>query len=271
MYNKFEQACIFLGEFMKITVLGSSHGDPTVNANTTSVLLQTGNKNYLIDAGEHCSRALMLNGITPSFINAVIITHMHIDHTAGLPHLLHQARKYRWDAPELVPVCLLPDAAALAGLKAWNDVNGARFTADGTLYKHYRSGEAFNDGNIVITAYPTDHLKHITNREANSFALKVQTGNKTVFFSGDVSDVAHDFSDFPVEAANGCDLLFAEITHFDPVKALEVWKKLQVGKMVFYHIGNPWQTPEGQAEILEMCKVLPYEVEFCCDNKQYSL
>ena len=48
-------------------------------------LLQVGDKSYLIDAGDGVLRQLATIGVQPNAIDAVFITHLHFDHTAGLP------------------------------------------------------------------------------------------------------------------------------------------------------------------------------------------
>ena len=254
---------------MKITILGSSHGDPTINCNTTSILVQAGGKNYLVDAGEGCNRGLVLQGLEPSFIHAVIITHMHIDHTSGLPLMTTMARKHRRYAKDIHPVCLLPDDGAADVLKAWCDVNYA--TAEDMEFRTYHEGEAYSDDAIRITAYPNGHLSPIKDREAHSYSLKIEAEGKSVFFSGDISDVARDFSDFPLDAAQDCNMVFSELTHYSPDKALAVWKKLRTKKLVFYHLATLCQTEPGQIHIRELCRELPFPIDFSHDNKQFIL
>ena len=254
---------------MKITILGSSHGDPTINCNTTSILVQAGGKNYLVDAGEGCNRGLVLQGLAPSFVHAVIITHMHIDHTSGLPMLAVLAQKYRRYAKDIHPVCLLPDERAADVLKAWCDVNYD--TIKDMEFRTYHEGEAYSDDAIRITAYPNEHLSPIKDREAHSYSLKIEAEGKSVIFSGDISDVAHDFSDFNVDAAKDCDIAFLELTHYNPDKALKVWEKLRAKKVVFYHMATACQTEDGQIRIRELCRDLPFPVDFSYDNKQFVL
>ena len=256
---------------MKITILGSSHGDPTLHCNTTSVLIQAGGKNYLIDAGEGCSRGLILQGLEPSFIQAVIVTHTHIDHTGGLPHFVHLAEKHRRFAKDIHPTCLLPDKAALDGLRAWCLVNGGDTFDKWMDYRVYGEGEVYSDGTLRITAYRNGHLSHITHREAHSYSLKIEAEEKSVFFSGDVDDVARDFSDFPLDAAQDCNMVFSELTHYSPDKALAVWKKLRTKKLVFYHLATLCQTEPGQIHIRELCRELPFPIDFSHDNKQFIL
>ena len=79
---------------MKITVLGSCSGtEPYPHRHQTSVAIETGGRVYFIDAGENAGYASYLGGIPQQDTAAIFITHTHMDHTGGLPHLLWNFRK----------------------------------------------------------------------------------------------------------------------------------------------------------------------------------
>ena len=96
----------------------------------------------------------------------------------------------------------------------------------------------------------------------------LQTEGKKLCFTGDLKG---DCSDFPFDAANGCDLVVSELTHF---RLHHIWpflEKLQIGALVFNHIGNWSQVPEEQEIIKEECKKLPYPVTIAFDGMAYEL
>lgn len=72
---------------MKLVVLGNC-ATQTLDHETTSFLLDTGEKKILIDCGPSTVRQLQKAGVSPLDISAIIITHCHADHTAGYPYLL---------------------------------------------------------------------------------------------------------------------------------------------------------------------------------------
>lgn len=67
--------------------------DPTFRADVNAFLVQTGDRNYLVDTGAGAKLGPDFNklpsnlraaGLTPDDIDAVLLTHIHVDHTSGL-------------------------------------------------------------------------------------------------------------------------------------------------------------------------------------------
>ena len=225
---------------MKITVLGSSHGNPEKGRFQTSVLVETKGKNYLIDAAEPVNALLVQRGLRAAQVSAVFITHMHIDHTGGLPSLLEQAGKHRYMFPEICLDLYLPDPAAQAALSAWSNVNGGNWERGAAAFD-ITEKTVFDDGVVKVSFLPTRHLEYGSDGTPRSYAVMMELEGKKVLFSG---DLAADFMDFPAEAARDCDLIFCELTHYKLDVALPVLQKVSPQKLVFYHLHTPYQSPE---------------------------
>ena len=247
---------------MKITVFGSSHGNPEKGRFQTSVLLQSGGKNYLIDAAEPVGALLVNHGLQAAQISAAFITHMHIDHTGGLPALLEQAGKHRHLFPEISMSLFLPDPQAVPALSAWCDINRAKWR-NGTEIYDLNEKTCFSDGTVKVGFIPTGHLPGGADGTARSYAVQISCEGKKVLFSGDLQA---DFGDFPVKKAEECDLIFCELTHFQLDKALPVLKMLTPEKLVFYHLHTPYQTPSGAMEVQKKCAILNYPVLLAGDG-----
>jgi 7,8-dihydropterin-6-yl-methyl-4-(beta-D-ribofuranosyl)aminobenzene 5'-phosphate synthase len=88
---------------LKITVLAEDsvlYESPYLGQHGVSFLLEGASgkerKNILVDVGQN-SEALLHNmkimGISPSIIDAVVLTHCHYDHTQGIANMLRQIGK----------------------------------------------------------------------------------------------------------------------------------------------------------------------------------
>lgn len=73
---------------IKLTFLGTGDAVPTAKRNHTSILLNYGEENILIDCGEGTQRQLRKAKLNPCKINRILITHWHGDHVLGIPGLL---------------------------------------------------------------------------------------------------------------------------------------------------------------------------------------
>ena len=252
---------------MKITVFGSSHGNPTPGRFQTSLLLQCGGNNYMIDAAEPATAMLINRGICPAELTAIFVTHMHIDHTGGLPAMLYQVCKHRFKFPSGDTKVYLPDPAAPEALYAWMRANS--LAVDKFDMCIADSTAVYTDDAIKVSFIPTRHLDCAADGSPRSFSIAIEAEGKKVIFSG---DLAPDFQDFPVDFAKDCDAVFCELTHYKLPTAIDTLKKLKSGsKLYFYHLHDPHQTPEGEAKVLDICQELPCRTMLVKDGDEISL
>lgn len=78
---------------MELTFLGTSAGTPTRARNVTGLALQHGGPRhwYLVDCGEGTQHQLLRTRLSVMQLQAIFISHVHGDHTFGLPGLLSSA------------------------------------------------------------------------------------------------------------------------------------------------------------------------------------
>ena len=79
---------------MKITTLGTSHGDSTYCRFNSSTLYEVNGASYLVDCGSPCEALLCRKGKDNSKIRAIFCTHMHDDHVGGVTEMIKILEKY---------------------------------------------------------------------------------------------------------------------------------------------------------------------------------
>jgi len=180
---------------MKIRVLGTGTSVPSLQRCSSSYLVQTKRLNILIDVGPSIVRRLLEYGFTTRDIDAIVLTHFHVDHTADLSTFLF-ASNYDVEA-RTKPLTII-------GGPGINDFFE-------NLIKVYRwlmpkSYELFLREEGDCTLNLEDFVIAVTRVEHNdeSIAIRIEE-HKSVTFSGDT-----DYTKNLVKLASGTDLLIAE-------------------------------------------------------------
>ena len=192
-----------------IVILGD--GTPLLSADRsgTSIGIVVRGTLYVFDAGPgvlrriHEARERLRLGIQR--LGPVFVTHLHSDHTLGLPELL-----YYPFAPALNVYGPSGIKAMLERLKeAWTEDRqirgGSGMPSDqglagvvnaGTAYE-VPAGHVYSDSNITVTAFEVAH-----GTWPRAFGYRIVTPDRVIVLSGDTSP-----SEAVVTACNGCDVL----------------------------------------------------------------
>jgi ribonuclease BN (tRNA processing enzyme) len=180
---------------MNIRVLGTGTCVPSLHRCSSSYLVQTKRLHILIDVGPSIVRRLLEYGFTTRDIDAIVLTHFHVDHTADLSTFLF-ASNYDVEA-RTKPLTII-------GGPGINDFFE-------NLIKVYRwltpkSYELFLREEGDCTLNLEDFVISVTRVEHNdeSIAIRIEE-HKSVTFSGDT-----DYTKNLVKLASGTDLLIAE-------------------------------------------------------------
>ena len=76
---------------MKVTLLGTGGPRPDPKRMGSSTLISVNGENLIVDAGRGATTRLVQAGVPITGYGYVFVTHLHFDHTAGLPDLLLSA------------------------------------------------------------------------------------------------------------------------------------------------------------------------------------
>ena len=247
-----------------IVFLGTSHGDPSLTRFCSCTLYRIGDVNILIDAGEPVSALLIRYGLKPSSLDAVFLTHMHVDHANGLGSLYYQILKYPVRRVEF----FLPDPAAIKPFQDWNQAMynyklNEKHMAISAIVPNF----SWEKNGIKIRAIPTDHVASLP---APSYAYSIETPHSRILHTGDLTA---DFHDFPIQDSESpYDVCVCEATHIrnNPDIFIEKLKKAPIRKLIFNHIGPSW-TDGKEDSLRELVSCLPYETQIAYDGMSVVL
>ena len=234
----------------ELIVLGSASGLPTRERFPTAYALRVTGKLFLIDCGAPVSSLLYHYGFDPLDVQALFLSHWHMDHVAGLGmfiahnHVLKRSQALKVYGPRgtrakvsrlLTDSFLLPD--------------DFKFKLNVTNVKH---AETVKEALLSVRFFKTQHLekpKHKTHfgRKATALGMVLQGPGWKVLYSGDLTS--------PQELAPyvaGCDVLIHEMAHTHPQDVAEFVTDANVPHVLISHIGPEYdQTPEKIAQVFE--------------------
>ena len=154
----------------RLVTLGTQGGPlPSTARSQPANALMVGDKVYVIDAGDGVLRQLYAAGIDLRKVRQIFITHDHDDHNAGWGSLLG----VQWDLGIWPVDVYAPSAKSMMnGFLQYFSVNARIRQADS------KSGKLPPER--AFHAHDTKRGKH-----DRSYALRIQTPDKTIVFSGD--------------------------------------------------------------------------------------
>jgi ribonuclease Z len=216
-----------------LTFLGTAPGYPAANKNHTGLLLDTGTKKILIDAGEPGARTLLEIGVDPADLDAIVVTHGHSDHTGGLPMIIQAA----WIIGRKAPLPIFLPAELIDPLRNWLNASyiGSDFLPFQVNFHGWEEAPVHKVAGCEIRPAVTTHLQALVDRFGNgrfhAFSFAVRHSTFEFVFSGDIGTP----DDLTEPLKTGTDLLVCEIAHFEPQALFDFLSTRKVRQLVLTH------------------------------------
>ena len=192
-----------------VVLLGTGVPRPDPEASGPATALVVGARVFLVDAGPGVERRLAAAHLPVDGVTALFVTHLHSDHTLGLPDLIFTS----WVMGRKTPLAAYGPHGlrAMTGhiLAAWAEdidvrTNGLEKRTPGGYrvdVHEIEPGVVYDSGGVRVTAF---RVEHGTWREA--YGYRFDTPGRSVVVSGDTKP-----SENLVRVAAGADVLVHEV------------------------------------------------------------
>ncbi len=242
----------------RVVLLGTGTPNADPDRSGPAVAVVVGGRSYLVDCGPGVVRraaAAYHNGIESlraDRLTRLFITHLHSDHTIGLPDLI--LTPWALDRKQPLQVYGPPGTEQMTDhlLKAYAEDIAVRLHGNQPIdpqaqivkAKDVTPGRVYRDQQVEVTAFAVRHgaWKH-------AYGFKFVTADRTVVISGDTTP-----ADSVVEQCNGCDVLVHEVyskaafdrrepswqayhaaSHTSTEQLAEIARRAKPGLLVLYH------------------------------------
>lgn len=244
---------------MKLYTLGTSHGAAELNRACSTNILMVNGSYYIFDCGGDIEYKIVNLGISFADVRAVFVTHMHEDHVGKLSSIVKTYTSHnKSDSHILIH---MPEQSGIDAFKGWLKGMHIRPEVDTVSYQLVTPGQVYRDENITVSAIATKHMKQ---GEFPSYAYLVETADKKVLYTGDVSRA---FTDYPqIVFQEDFDLILCELVHYDFTEQFETIIKSRTKKMVFTHVKYT-----KIEQLLKFTGQFPFEVDIAEDGKIYEI
>ena len=217
---------------MKIKIVGAAGGEVTGSA----YFVQTEDARVLVDAGmfqggkKSEAKNRLPSGVSPSKLDAVLLTHAHLDHTGRVPLLIkhgYNGRVYGTTATLELAELILQDSARLQVHEAERANRTRNFSPKGPVeplycpedvvpFRQMARGVQFREPVAVAKGISARWIEagHILGSASIELIVTEDGRSWTVLFSGDLGPVGRPIiRDF--ERPSGADIVFLESTYGD--------------------------------------------------------
>ena len=232
---------------LRLTVLGSGTIVPSQVRHATTLFVEGGGEDILVDCGPGALQALEDTGRSYRDLHRILLTHFHPDHTLGLGRLF-SAVKNDMAVTERHWIVIYGPTGLEKFVSGWNDLYGSIVPDGDTLnLVTMEPGYEIDIGDMMITAGPAEH----GGRPA--LAYRIDMAERSIVYTGDTSRTER-LDRF----AAGADLLVSECSfpdespaegHMTPAMVGEMASSAGVGEVLLVHMYPFFGETDPAAEV----------------------
>lgn len=234
---------------MRVTFIGSGDFFGSGGRFQTCIQVETGEACILLDCGASSLIAMRRSGVEPDRIDAIVLTHFHGDHCAGVPWYVFDAMFVSRRRRPLV-------IAGPAGLeerlrRVWEAILPGsahltpRFPID---YVELVPGRERSVAGARVHVLPAAHTP-----ETSPQMVRLEAGGRVLAFSGDTG-----WTEDLVALADGADALIVECSeyerripgHLSYAELAPQLHRLRAGRIVLTHMGADMLARAGDVPLL---------------------
>jgi ribonuclease BN (tRNA processing enzyme) len=222
---------------VRVHFLGAGDAFSAGGRHQAGYLVRSPSATVLLDCGATTLTAMKRDGVDAAAIDAVLLSHLHGDHFAGLPFLFLE---YTYNTPRRRPL-------VIAGPPGTEERVGAVFRS---MYKDLAQHprvfptefvELFPDSARELGSLRVESFRVPHQQQDISLALRVHVDGKVILYSGDTG-----WTEALVDYAQGCDLFICECCyyetrtdfHLDYPRLWENRNRFGTRRLILTHIGR---------------------------------
>ncbi len=261
----------------RVTLLGTGSPQPVPNRFGPGTLVQAGGQTLLFDCGRGVTQRLFQLGVKLGAANRLFLTHLHSDHTVGIPDLwLTGWLEPSWGQRKGAFQVFGPAGTRnmMENLEKAYEWDIKTRIADQKLAKEnvavvvteIEEGIVYDHDGVKVTAFEVNHGDLVK----PAFGFRIDYGGRSAVISGDTR-----FNENLIKHATGTDLLIHQVAavrpellaspvfqvilahHTKPEEAGIVFSRTKPKLAVFYHfslLGTPKVPPMTEQEVVELTR-----------------
>ena len=219
---------------IRVTLLGTGNPRPVITRFGPSTLVEAGGKKFVFDCGRGATMRLYQLGIPFNDVDALFLTHLHSDHTVGIPDLWLTG----WVMGRNVPLRVWGPAGTVAMMNGLGqayafDVHMRRdvdeqLPGEGVKIEAHDVGPGlvYDHDGVKVTAFEVDH-----GVVKPAYGYRLDYAGHSVVLSGDTRP-----SENLIRNAQGADVLIHEVLDLESyLGADKVYSPAQKQKVIEHH------------------------------------